>query len=80
MKNNLYQKLPIFLDKIKTIRYGDKILLGIDSALIELVNSDKIEFQSAIQDDHYVLIGPKIIESMIDQSKPWEVSNVVKTV
>jgi len=50
-----------FLDKIKTIRYGDKIVLAIDSALIQLVNSDKIEFQSAIQDGNYVLIGPKII-------------------
>lgn len=80
MKNSLYQKPPIFLDKIKTIRYGDKILIGIDSALIELVDSDKIEFQSAIQDGKYVLIGPKLLERVTDQSKPWEVSNVVKTV
>jgi len=61
---------PIFLDKIKTVRYGNKILLGIDLALIELVNSDKIEFQSVIQDGKYVLIGPKIIGSMMDQPKP----------
>ena len=71
---------PIFLDKIKTIRYGDKILIGIDSALIELVNSDKIEFQSAIQDGNYVLIGPKLLERVTDQSKPEEVSNIVKAV
>ncbi len=70
----------IFLYKIKTIQYGNKIIIGIDLALIELVNSDKIEFQSAIQDGKYVLIGPKIRERRMDQSKPWEVSNVVKTV
>ena len=70
----------IFLDKIKTIRYGNKILIGIDSALDDLTNSDKIEFQSVIQDGKYVLIGPKLLERVTDQSKPWEVSNVVKTV
>ena len=70
----------IFLDKIKTIRYGDKILICIDSILIELVNSDKIEFQSAIQDGNYVLIGPGLLEGMKDQSEPGEVSNIVKAV
>lgn len=54
MKNSLYQKPPIFLDKIKTIQYGNKIIVGVDLALIQLVNSNKIEFQSAIQDGKYV--------------------------
>lgn len=71
---------PIFLDKIKTIHYENKIILAIDDSLSKLVNSDKIEFQSAIQDGKYVLIGPKLLERVTDQSKPWEVSNVVKTV
>ncbi len=78
--NSLYQNPPIFLDKIKTIRYGDKILICIDSALIQLVNSDKIEFQSVIQDGKYTLIGPELLEGMRDQSEPREVVHSVKAV
>ena len=70
----------ILLDKIKTIHFNHKILISIDESLSKLVDSDKIEFQSAIIDGNYVLIGPKIIGDMLDQSKPWEVSNIVKTV
>jgi len=70
----------VLLDKIKTIHYENKIILAIDDSLSKLVNSDKIEFQSAIQDGNYVLIGPKIIGNMLDQSKPREVSNIVKTI
>ena len=71
---------PIFLDKIKTIRYGNKIIIGIDSALIELVNSDKIEFQSVIQDGKYTLIGPDLLEGVKDQSEPREAVHSVKAV
>lgn len=71
---------PIFLDKIKTIQYGNKIIVGIDLALIELVNSDKIEFQSVIQDGKYTLIGPELFEGVKDQSEPREVVHSVKAV
>lgn len=71
---------PIFLDKIKTIRYGNKILIGIDLALIELVNSNKIEFQSVIQDGKYTLIGPTLLEGVKDQSEPREAIHSVKAV
>jgi len=70
----------IQLDKIKTYHYGSKILISIDISLLKLINSNEIEFQSAIQNEKYVLIGPKLLESMLDQSKPLEVSNVVKAV
>jgi len=71
---------PIFLDKIKTIRYGNKVILAIDLALIELVNSDKIEFQSVIQDGKYTLIGPELLEGVKDQSEPREAIHSVKAV
>lgn len=71
---------PIFLDKIKTIRYGDKILICINSALIQLVNSDKIEFQSVIQDGKYVLIGPALLEGVKNQSESSEEIHSVKAV
>jgi len=80
MENKLYQKPLIFLDKIKTIRYGNKILIGIDVALIELVNSDKIEFQSVIQDGKYVLIGPALLEGVKNQPKPKEAYTIVKAI
>ena len=70
---------PIFLDKIKTIHYENRILIVIDESLTKLVGN-KIEFQSAIQNEKFVLIGPKLLESMKDQSKPLEVSNVIKAV
>jgi len=50
----------------------------IDESLTKLVGN-KIEFQSVIQDGKYVLIGPKVMQTE-DQSKPWEVSSIVKTV
>jgi len=71
---------PIFLDKIKTIRYGNKVILAIDLALIELVNSDKIEFQSVILDGKYTLIGPRLLKGVKDQSEPREAVHIVKTV
>ena len=71
---------PIFLDKIKTIRYDNKILISIDSALADLVNSNKIVFQSVIQDGKYVLIGPKLLERVMDQSRPKEVPTTVKAI
>ena len=71
---------PIFLDKIKTYHYSNKILISIDDGLIKLVDSDKIEFQSAIQDGKYVLIGPNVLGSILNQSKPREAVQSVKTV
>jgi len=70
---------PIFLDKIKTIRYENRIVVVIDGSLIKLVG-DKIEFQSAIQNEKFVLIGPELLESMKDQSQPNEVVTTVKAV
>jgi len=70
----------VLLDKIRTIRFENKILIVIDAALATLVASNKIEFQSAIQDGKYVLIGPKLLESMKDQSQPSEVVSTVKAV
>ncbi len=69
----------IFLDKIKSIRYENRIVIVIDAALATLAGTDKIEFQSVIQDGKYVLIGPKVKQTE-DQSKPWEVSSIVKAV
>lgn len=79
MMNNLYQNPPIFLDKIKTIHYENRIVIVLDESLTKLVGN-KIEFQSAIQNGKYVLIGPELLESMKDQSQPLEVSNVIKAV
>jgi len=70
----------IFLDKIKTSHYGSKIIISIDDSLIKLTNSDKIEFQSAIQDGKYVLIGPNVLGSILNQSKPREAVQSVKAV
>ena len=80
MKNSLYQKSPAFLDKIKTTHYGNKIILSIDDLLKKIVSDQEIEFQSVIQDGRYVLIGPALLEGVKDQSKPEEVSNIVKAV
>ncbi len=77
--NSLYQNPPIFLDKIKTIHYENRILIVIDESLTKLVG-DKIEFQSAIQNGKFVLIGPELLESMKDQSQPNEVVTTVKAV
>ena len=71
---------PIFLDKIKTIRYENRIVIVIDAALAKLAGTDKIEFQSAIQDGKYVLIGPNVLGSILNQSKPREAVQSVKTV
>jgi len=79
MMNSLYQNPPIFLDKIRTIRYENKIVIVIDESLTKLVGN-KIEFQSAIQNKKFVLIGPELMESMKDQSQPNEVVTTVKAV
>ncbi len=71
---------PIFLDKIKTIRYENRIVIVIDAALATLAGTDKIEFQSAIQDGKYVLIGPNLLGSILNQSKPREAVQSVKAV
>ncbi len=77
--NSLYQNPPIFLDKIKTIRYENKIVIVIDESLTKLVG-DKIEFQSVIQDGKYVLIGPNVLGSILNQSEPREAVQSVRTV
>jgi len=69
----------VLLDKIKTIRYENRIVIVIDESLTKLVGN-KIEFQSAIQNEKFVLIGPKLMESMKDQSQPNEVVTTVKAV
>jgi len=75
----------VLLDKIKTIRYENRIVIVIDAVLATLVTSDKIEFQSAIQNGNYVLIGPKVKEiqdqpNESQQSNRMEVANVIKAV
>ena len=70
---------PIFLDKIKTIHYENKIVIVIDESLTKLVGN-KIEFQSVIQDGKYVLIGPNVLGSILNQSKPREAVQSVRTV
>ena len=74
----------ILLDKIRTIHYENRIVIVIDESLTKLVG-DKIEFQSAIQNGNYVLIGPKVKEiqdqsSESQQSNLMEVTNVIKAV
>ena len=74
----------VLLDKIKTIRYENRIVIVIDESLTKLVGN-KIEFQSAIQNGNYVLIGPKVKEmqdqsSESQQSNRMEVANVIKAV
>jgi len=74
----------VLLDKIKTIRYENRIVIVIDESLTKLVGN-KIEFQSAIQNGNYVLIGPKVKEiqdqsSESQQSNLMEVTNVIKAV
>ena len=74
----------VLLDKIKTIHYENRIVIVIDESLTKLVG-DKIEFQSAIQNGNYVLIGPKVKEiqdqsSESQQSNLMEVTNVIKAV
>ncbi len=71
---------PIFLDKIKTIRYENRIVIVIDAALAILAGTDKIEFQSAIQDGKYVLIGPNVLGSILNQSEPSEAVQSFKAV
>jgi len=70
---------PIFLDKIKTFRYENRIVIVIDESLTKLVGN-KIEFQSVIQDGKYVLIGPELLGSTKDQSEPREAVQSVKAV
>ena len=75
----------VLLDKIKTIRYENRIVIVIDAALAKLAGTDKIEFQSAIQNGNYVLIGPKVKEiqdqsNESQQSNKMEVANVIKAV
>ena len=79
MKNNSNRPSPIFLDKIKTIRYENRIRIVIDDSLTKLVGN-KIEFQSVIQDGKYMLIGPELLESTKDQSESSEAIHFVKTV
>ena len=74
----------VLLDKIKTIHYENRIVIVIDESLTKLVG-DKIEFQSAIQNGNYVLIGPKVKEiqdqsNESQQSNLMEVANVIKAV
>ena len=69
----------ILLDKIKTIHYENRIVIVIDESLTKLVGN-KIEFQSAIQNGKYVLIGPNVLGSILNQSEPREVAHYVKTV
>ncbi len=69
----------VLLDKIKTIRYENKIVIVIDGSLTKIVGN-KIEFQSAIQNEKFVLIGPELSESMKDQSQPSKVVTTVKAV
>ena len=69
---------PIFLDKIKTTQYGNKIIISIDDSLRRIVDDQEIEFQSVIQDGKYVLIGPALLEGVKNQSKPKEVYTIVK--
>ena len=74
----------VLLDKIKTIHYENRIVIVIDESLTKLVGN-KIEFQSAIQNGNYVLIGPKVKEiqdqsNESQQSNRMEVANVIKTV
>lgn len=75
----------ILLDKIRTIHYENKIVIVIDESLTKLIDSNKIEFQSAIQNGNYVLIGPKVKEiqdqsNESQQSNLMEVANVIKAV
>ena len=70
----------VLLDKIKTIRYENRIVIVIDATLAKLVGTDKIEFQSAIQDGKYVLIGPNVLGSILNQSEPREAVQSVKAV
>ncbi|KAG2474522.1 MAG: hypothetical protein NPMRTH4_360008 [Nitrosopumilales archaeon] len=67
------------LDKIKTFRYKNKILVVIDDVLATASGAEEVEFQSIIQDGKFVLIGPKILWSTKDQSEPCEAITVVKT-
>jgi len=69
----------VLLDKIKTIHYENRIVIVIDESLTKLVGN-KIEFQSAIQNEKFVLIGPELLENMKDQSQPSEVVTTVKAV
>ena len=71
---------PIFLDKIKTTHYGNKIIISIDDSLRKLATDPEIEFQSVIQDGKYTLIGPQLLEGVKDQSEPREAVHSVKTV
>ncbi len=69
----------VLLDKIKTIRYENRIIIVIDESLTKLVGN-KIEFQSVIQDGKYTLIGPELFEGVKDQSEPCEAVHSVKAV
>jgi len=69
----------VLLDKIRTIHYENKIVIVIDGSLTKLVGN-KIEFQSAIQNEKFVLIGPELLESMKDQPQLNEVVTTVKAV
>ncbi|MCH7561385.1 MAG: hypothetical protein IIC67_08500 [Thaumarchaeota archaeon] len=50
----------IVLDEIKTLIHGGKIIIPLDEKLTQLVNSEKIIFQSMIKDNKFVLVGPTI--------------------
>jgi len=50
----------IELDIIKSILYSGFILIPIKKEILELFDSDKIQFQCAIIDDKLILTSPKI--------------------
>lgn len=50
----------ILLDKIQTLIHGDKIIIPLDQKLTQLVDSEKIIFQSMIKNNKFVLVGPTI--------------------
>lgn len=50
----------VVLDKIQTLIHGDKIIIPLDKKLTQLVDSEKIIFQSMIKDNKFVLVGPTI--------------------
>ena len=50
----------VVLDKIQTLIHSDKIIIPLDKKLTQLVDSEKIIFQSMIKDNKFVLVGPTI--------------------
>ena len=48
------------LGEIKTIEFGNKIILSIDQRWIKYFDTDELTFQSSIKNGKYVLVGPEI--------------------